>query len=218
MEELQSTEALDREILEDARKKAHKILKTADENAAASKTAWDRKLAKTLEDARKSYARREEQGRREIMARLPMDRRRIRSEKIEGFLGRAMNDFFASLDRRTLLSFLEEELASRFAACDAAALAASCALRYRGLEPSEVENIVKQTLGRAPDSQKNDPLYTIAGSFPALTLDFPGFRVTASIDRAAGEILREKRAELAAALLGEAVLEETDAAGGAANA
>jgi hypothetical protein len=48
MEELQSTEALDREILEDARKKAFKILKTAGETEAASQTAWDRKLEKTL--------------------------------------------------------------------------------------------------------------------------------------------------------------------------
>jgi hypothetical protein len=42
MEELQSTEALDREILEDARKKAFKILKGADETLASSKTAWEK--------------------------------------------------------------------------------------------------------------------------------------------------------------------------------
>jgi hypothetical protein len=41
VEELQSTEALDREILEDARKKAFKILKGADESAASSKKSWE---------------------------------------------------------------------------------------------------------------------------------------------------------------------------------
>ena len=55
MEELQSTEALDREILEDARKKAFKILKSADESAASAKAAWDRKLERTLKEVRENF-------------------------------------------------------------------------------------------------------------------------------------------------------------------
>jgi hypothetical protein len=208
MEELQSTEALEREILEDARKKAFKILKTAGENALASNGVWERKLAETAGEAREQYAKREEQGIREIMARLPMDKRRIRFEKIEGLLTGAMNEFLASLDRGLLLSLMERELASRYAVFSAADLAGFCVLRCRGLEPSEVDALLQKTLGRAADSRQQDNLYAIAGSFPALTLDFPGFRITASVDRAAAGILRDTRAELASALLGKAAHSE----------
>jgi vacuolar-type H+-ATPase subunit E/Vma4 len=201
MEELQSTEALDREILEDARKKAFKILKSADESAAASKASWERKLEKTLAQAKQSYAEKVEQGRTEIMARLPMDRRRVKSEKIESLLSKAKNDFLSSLDRATILDLLKRELEQRLANADEDG---ACALRYRGLAKNELDPIVKNI---NVSSQKEDPLYSIAGSFPAIVLDYPGLRVTASVDAAAADILLDKRAELATALLGSEAAE-----------
>jgi hypothetical protein len=218
MEELQSTEALDREILEDARKKAFKILKTADESIASSKAAWDRKLAKTLDDAGESYRKREDQGKKEIMARLPMDKRRVRSEKIEMFLDTAMEGFLSSLTRREILSILEQELKRRL--LDAGLVPNDtdrAHLRYRGLGPDELDALVKKTTG-APLSQKEDPLYLIQAvsrseaAFPALVLDFPSLRITASVDKAAAGLLLDTRSELAAALLGEDAVNETGAA------
>jgi hypothetical protein len=204
MEELQSTEALDREILEDARKKAFKILKTAGETEAASQAAWDRKLDKTLAEAEDAYRAKEERERREIMARLPLDKRRIRSEKIEAFLSGTMDDFLRSLDRGKILSVLERELSARLAACKADG---PCVFRYRALEPDEVSALVKKLPDPGRVSPAEDPLYTIAGSMPAVALDFPGLRITASVDAAAGSLLLDSRAELAAALLGS---EEAD--------
>ena len=49
MEELRSTEVLDREILEDARKKAQKILKTAEDAHAAQAQDWDKKINGAVE-------------------------------------------------------------------------------------------------------------------------------------------------------------------------
>ncbi|MDR2049770.1 MAG: ATPase [Treponema sp.] len=222
MEELQSTEALDREILEDARKKAFKILKTAGETEALSKAAWDKKLEKKLAEAGDSYRLKEERERREIMARLPLDERRIRSGKIEGFLAGAMNDFLRSLDRGKILSVLERELSVRLASCETGASCKaedsckaeasckaedSCVLRYRGLEPDEIDALIKTFLRDFPDpglvSKKEDPLYAVAGSLPAVALDFPALRINSSVDAAAAALLLDKRAELAAALLGK---------------
>jgi hypothetical protein len=201
MEELQSTEALDKEILEDARKKAFKILKSADDATAASKTSWERKLEKTLAQAKQTYAEKIEQSRREIMARLPMDRRRIKSEKIESLLSKAKNDFLGSLKRETILALLKRELDERLANADEEG---ECALRYRGLN----ENELKQIINNIPTtSQKEDPLYNLGGNFPALVLDYPDLRITASVDEAASGILLDKRAELASALLGSEAVE-----------
>ncbi|MDR1507742.1 MAG: ATPase [Treponema sp.] len=199
MEELQSTEALDREILEDARKKAFKILKTAGENEAASKSAWDKKLAKALREAEDNYRRRGDNESREIMARLPLDRRRIRLEKIQGFLSAAMDAFLRSLDREKILSVLERELSGRLASCGEEG---SCTILYRGLDPDELDRVVKKVLKREPLSKKQDPLYATAGSLSAVALDFPGMRIVSSVDAAAGSLLLDSRAELAAALLG----------------
>ncbi|MDR1307057.1 MAG: ATPase [Treponema sp.] len=201
MEELQSTEALDREILEDARKKAFKILKSADDSVAASKALWEQKLQKTLEQAGTAYAKKAEQSRREIMVKLPLDKRRIRSERIETLLNGAMRDFLASLDRDTLLRILGRELAERTAALGDETSGPG-ELRCRGLSSGELSALGSKTF---PGILKTagDPLYTVPGASPALVVDFPRLRITVSADNAARDLLQDKRAELAAALLGK---------------
>jgi hypothetical protein len=206
MEELQTTEALDKEILEDARKKAFKILKNADESVAVSKDSWEKKLQRTLEKARLNYTQKAEQSREEIMARLPMDKRRVRSEKVEAFMENAMKNFLASLDRPKLLALLEHELASRaveILPSDGETTVAG-ELRYRFLETAEVTALVQKALPGAALKLIEDPIYAIPGAFPALVIDLPSLRLTASVDKAAETLLLDKRAELAVALLGDA--------------
>ena len=201
MEELHSTEALDREILEDARKKAFKILKNADESLLSSKAAWDRKLEKTREKIRKKYSEKDIQNRKEISARFPMDKQRIRSETIDRFLNKAMEAFLLSLDRPSLLRIMKNELKGR-----KTEMGAHCSgegeLRYRSLSKEECSALVSDFFPETAFTFSEDPLYMAAGSFPALMIDFPRMRVAVSVDRAAQELLMEKRAELAAALLG----------------
>ncbi|MDR0599298.1 MAG: ATPase [Treponema sp.] len=224
MEELQSTEGLDREILEDARKKAFKILKGADDSTAASKTAWERKLQDTLEKAREQYAQRAETSRREILARLPIDKRRIRSERIESLLNRAMTGFLASLDRPRLLRILERELARTGAGIErnspdggppaSAAGKAGGEIRYRDLSAAELAALMEKNLPGLPLPRREDPLSMVDGAFPALVIDLPQLRITASVDRAAEALLLDKRAELVEALLGKAALLDTVEDGG----
>ncbi|MDR2797710.1 MAG: ATPase [Treponema sp.] len=110
MEELQSTELLDREILEDARKKAYRTLKAADEAVKAGTEAWEQKTAAAIAGIRQKYAQDFETIQRELQARLVLDKRRIRAEKIEGLLTSAMDAYFLSLPRERLLSLLEGAL------------------------------------------------------------------------------------------------------------
>jgi vacuolar-type H+-ATPase subunit E/Vma4 len=157
MEELQSTEVLDREILEDARKKAFKILKSADDSVAASKVLWEQKLQKTLEQARTTYAKKAEQSRQEIMVKLPLDKRRIRSERIETLLNGAMQDFLASLDRDVLLRILGRELEERTAAL-AGETSGAGELRGRGLSSAELSALAAEAFPGAALKTAGDPL------------------------------------------------------------
>jgi hypothetical protein len=223
MEELNSTEVLDREILEDARKKAFKILKTADDTVQSKDKSWERKTRRAIEGIRKTYAAKTERFREETMARLPLDKRRLRSETAEASLKEATDAFLSGLGRDALLSILEREFACRLEAggavlpepgMSASAKAFKPVLYYSAMSAAEGKEILKRALAlskiensggleKAELTEDNG-----LSKFPALVLDTPEFRIKASVEAAAGELLKNRRAELAAALLGEGALND----------
>jgi hypothetical protein len=218
MEELRSTEALDREILEDARKKAYKILKTADDTVQSKGRSWERKTQRAVDGIRKTYAARTEKVREETLARLPLDKRRLRSETAEASLKEAMEAFLAGLKRTALLSLLEREFSRRLGAAFDADLnsAGDSVLFYSALSGPEAEGIFKTALsrqdakkaagfGKAALKQDESP---VASRFPALVLNIPAARIRASVEAAAAELLEAGRAELVSALLGEGALND----------
>ena len=201
MEEIQSTETLDREILEDARKKSLKILKSAGESVSASKAAWDKKLEQAAEKIRKGYAQKTEEKRREITTRLPLDKRRIRLTIIDRFLNKAMEDFLLSLDRPSLLGILERELSLRAAEVNQSEMSRGMRnegeLRYGGLSREECSALVSQVF-----PGQSFTYIASQSAFPALVINFSHARITVSIEKAAEDLLLDKRAELTGALLG----------------
>jgi hypothetical protein len=209
MEELRSTDILDREILEDARKKAYRILKTADDTVKSAGEVWKKKTDDAIADIGRRYIRREEQARAEIMARFPLDKRRIRSEKVEAFLQSAMEGYLAALSRERLLGLLEGELAKRFRECPELAdpPAGEIPVIYRGLTREDALGLLRRVFPQGAWTVKQaEPGFRLPGTFPALVADVPVVRITASIDRMAQELLEDKRAELVTALLGEGAL------------
>jgi len=224
MEELKTTEVLDREILEDARKKAYKILKTADDALAAQKRECEEKISSAIDSARKAYSQREKKTATEIFARLPLDKRRFRSETAEGFLIKAMDDFLRSLSREKLLSVVEAEVSEKINACicdfqsnDKADGKADdrndgkIEVRYSGIELSEAKKILenafnsnKSLLNLCAFAPPSDGTLVL----PFIEINTKALKITASVEDAAASLLKEKRSELAAALLGEGVLND----------
>ncbi|MDR0758660.1 MAG: ATPase [Treponema sp.] len=206
MEELQSTEVLDREILEDARRKAQRILKTADETAASGTKKWEKKTEDDLKGIRDKYAARFEASRNEIMARLPLDKRRTRLAKIETLLQDAASLYVAGLPRPRLLALLERELKKRAGELDSSKLEGTASVR--GLSGEETASLLKAVF---PDGTwaitAGEHRRIAPGVFPALVVDTLAARITVSIDAVMETLLRDKRVELAAALLGEGALD-----------
>ena len=208
MEELQSTELLDREILEDARKKAHRILKSADDTVKAKAGEWEAKARAALEQLTAKYAEERSFAAAEIMARLPMDKRRARAEKIESLLRRGVEAWYSRLSREQVLSLLERELAKRLALCPAfSGSGGECRARIRSLGFSEAEGILGRVLpGTAcPIEEQNAP-----GLYPEIVLENSSVRITSSIQKTVDFFLLEKRAELVHALLGEEIMGEEE--------
>jgi hypothetical protein len=235
MEELQSTEVLDREILEDARKKAFRILKAADDLVKANSDDWEKKTREAIAELEHHYADRRQEAVVEILARLPLDMRRIWSEKVEGFLNLAVEEWFESLSREQALTVLDRELNFRLAACPEFTAARTIRVWYSGLNQAEAGSLVKKHLpgaalvfeGSPEDEGAGNPAGDPANSagaagipapekppaflagqenYPELILDMPAIRLTASIRKAVDFLLLKKRAELVEALLGPEAL------------
>jgi vacuolar-type H+-ATPase subunit E/Vma4 len=204
MEELQSTDILDREILEDARKKALRILKTADDTARAQTAEWERKTATSLDELGKKHAEQCRLAEADIMARLPTDKRRAKAEKIENLLRSAVETWYSGLSRAEVLGMLKSELEKRtaqveeFSATGQRQVCASVLARISGLDRSEAEAILQSVSGNCVIEE----LPSVHG-FPEIVLETGNVRVTSSIQKTVDYLLQERRAELIEALLGK---------------
>jgi vacuolar-type H+-ATPase subunit E/Vma4 len=200
MEELQSTEVLDREILEDARRKAFKILKGADDTVKANAQSWEKKSGEAIAGIERRCEARKKRSAREIMARLPLDKRRAKAERVEAFLLSSAENWYKNQPRDRIIGLLETEMKSRLEEVPGS-LSESCRLIYAGLEKAEAEAIIAGALGEA-SIPKSLSLEKTVSSLPALTLDSPIVKIRVSIEMILDSILHEKREELVGALLG----------------
>ncbi|MDR1046913.1 MAG: ATPase, partial [Treponema sp.] len=168
MEELQSTEVLDREILEDARRKAFKILKGADDTVKANAQSWKKKSDEAVAGLERRYAARQKRSTQEIMARLPLDKRRAKAERIEAFLLSSAERWYKKQPRERIIGLLETGMKSRLEEAPGS-LSESCRLIYSGLEKAEAEAVIAGAIGEAsiPKSLSLEEVHV--SSFPALT-------------------------------------------------
>jgi len=202
MEELQSTEILDREILEDARRKALRILKTADDTIHVQSAEWEKKTLESMNELEKKYNEQKKAEAEKIMARLPIDKLRIKVEKIESLLSSAVETWYESLSRQKILDMLKNELSKRIALCEEFSSSSQNHAYYNGLEKQEAQAVLKVVKG----------VYNIeevpsVSHYPSITLETGNVRVIASIQKMADFFLQEKRAELVEALVGQAFTE-----------
>ena len=199
MEELQSTDNLDKEILEDARKKAHKILKTADDTIKSKTADWEKKLTATLAELEEKYAKNGKSITEEIMAVLPIDKQRARAKKIEDLLNSAVENWYVRLNRKRVLDFLQTELSKRLASCGGFSASDRINAYIHKLEQAEAEAILKAVL---PGKTYNIEKTQSTAAYPQIILENKEVRIYASIGKTVEFILGEKREELIAALLG----------------
>jgi hypothetical protein len=203
MEELQSTDILDREILEDARKKAHRILKAADDTIKAKSADWETKLKSTLDELEEKYAKNTKSTADEIRAVLPIDKQRAKAKKIEELLHLAVESWYVRLSRKRVLGFLQTELSKRLASCGGFSVSGGIRAYIHKVEKAEAEPILRAVL---PDKACTIETMQSTAAYPSIILENQEVRIYASIGKTVDFILGEKREELIAALLGENAL------------
>ena len=204
MEELQSTEILDREILEDARKKAVRTLKTADDSVRAQNADWEKRAAESIKELEKKYGELREEARENIMARLPIDKRRAKVEKIENLLNSAVESWYDSLSRARIIEMMTAELAKRLALCEEFSLSSKKRAFFSGLGKEEAKTVLKNA-----GVDLNIEEIQAVHRFPSIILESERVKIIVSILKMVDFLLQEKRAELVEALVGRDFMEET---------
>ncbi|MCL2264456.1 MAG: hypothetical protein FWC22_00305 [Treponema sp.] len=209
MEELQSTEILDREILDDARKKALRILKQADDTIKAQNAEWEKKTADCIYNLDNKYSEQEKTESDNVMARLPIDKLRLKIEKIENLLVAAEDSWYESLDRNYILKLLSIELGKRLefvrkqekGGSDHGGGKELKAFIYM-LKRNEAEALLKQF----NLSCEIEAIHSVS-RYPLITIETSDLMITVSIQRIIDYFLHVKRTELVEALVGRDFME-----------
>ncbi len=110
MEEIKTSEKLEQEILEDARRKAERILKGAEKSIGEIETEWKKKEESFLATTERELEERKKRIQQEVSASLPLEMKRmelrILNEKFEIFLQK----FFEELPDEEFSSLIRSRL------------------------------------------------------------------------------------------------------------
>ena len=178
MEELQSTEVLDREILEDARKKAARIIKSCEDTILAQDADWKKKLDDAICEIDVQFENNKKNETNVIMARLPVDKQREKLNLLENILNNAVYEWYKNLSKEKIHAILSRELKKRTDSC---------------------KNYIDVSDKAILDEKEK---------YPSLTLENKNVRIIVSMEKIIDELLGEKRYELIEALAGNEFLGE----------
>ncbi len=199
MEVLKTSEELEKQILEDARKKAQRILESADKECASVRAEWARKLEE-------ESARMEEQAGKEMKAlqgeldaSLPLDFMRARLGFIEEALRsqlRALFSGFTAQEKAEVITSLTRRVESLFKGKTVIA-------RVGGITTQEAEKILRSLPGVTVQGVSALPAEMGEG----IMLETPDgkIRYRGTFAELQERLLEEHREELKHALLGKDV-------------
>ena len=99
MEELRSTDILDKEIQDDARKKAEKILKNADAQGQQILADVETRLESAKKDRESYYSQTAAQFKKDLDSSLPLEKSRFLVSYISSSVASAINDYLKTISQ-----------------------------------------------------------------------------------------------------------------------
>jgi vacuolar-type H+-ATPase subunit E/Vma4 len=110
MEEIRTSEKLEQEIIEDAQKKAERILKGTEKTLSEIEQEWEKKEKEFIALSEQELAARKQKLEQELNSSLPLELKRLELEeknrKVEKFLA----DFFENLSEEDFLKLLRQRI------------------------------------------------------------------------------------------------------------
>ncbi|MDR2864982.1 MAG: hypothetical protein LBV68_05165 [Spirochaetaceae bacterium] len=216
MEELSSTAKLDKQIFDDARRKAEKIQKNTETEIAATKEKWGSKLKEAMSKEQAKFSAQVTAFKAETDARLALDKRRIQWKKTEEDIQTASVNFVCGTAREKLLNYTEAVFAQRVGHCfqgDLSVLKTSpVSLSYTGISRVELDALLEKVLNLSDyshwDITELAPRSCFGDRDLRVVLDLSDVSITVSIAAEAAEMLLDRRTELVSALFGRSLNEQ----------
>jgi V/A-type H+-transporting ATPase subunit E len=196
MDELRSSDALEREIRDDSRKKAEKILRQADEDMRTIGKASQERAEREILLLKERYLQKRESFRAQTLSRLPLEKKRKRIEWAEKRLEAALSRSIAEMDGAKLLGVFLPGLAR----CADSFSEGGYAVRVSGFDP---EAAAARLSGLLPGFSRK-ALESAEGA-RSVRVESADGRVAFSMDeQAVRDLMADKyRLELSQALLGK---------------
>lgn len=198
MEEIRGTETLEREILEDARRRADRILRKAEDDATSLRTQAERKVEEALAALNQEYSLKRQRAEQELRSRLPLEKMRLdigyRDTRLREETARAV----AALQPEALGQWCVARL-SRHAELLGSSMVK---VAVRGLDASTIDRIAALFPQGSSSATVEDASMAARGL--AVEPADGSYHISITEAELTEWLLDEKRGELAAALFGSA--------------
>jgi V/A-type H+-transporting ATPase subunit E len=202
MEELRSTDVLDREIQDDARRKVEKVLKAGEADCELIAADVALRLEKSRAEKTAEYAKRLEDYRHDMESAIPLEKQRRLVAFVDSEVRAALESWFEGFkpDRKVVLfqSMLEkfrEPLAGK-----------KIRATFSGIAQADAERIVKAAFGKenviAVVERTAGCLLAFSGDGVYVESEDGIVTCRATVDEVRQVLLATKRQELAEALMG----------------
>ena len=202
MEILKTSEVLESQILEDARKKASRLLESVEKECGAIRGEWEEKLAEDMRKSSAELAQRVSGLREKLSASLPLDFMRARLSYFEETMSHALKEFFASLPPEALARIIGRRLSEAAGAFRGEHVT----VIEGGLGAQEARRVVEGSIP-AVSVEEVKPMPPKEGAAPDVGIILQTSdgrkRYRGTVSEITSRLMEEQREELAAALLGK---------------
>ena len=201
MEVVKTGEALEKQVLEDARTKASRVLAEADRECEALREEWRRR---TEADIRRVEADRDVKiaaVRQELGASLPLDFMRARLSHIQESVGRALEEFFARLAPEDLGRFI----GGMMQRMPPVFKDTTVVVHASGIRPQDAKRIVEENVPGIRVEAVKDAADGGPDAGIVLETTDGHIRFRGTVRELSAQLLEQYREEMATALLGRDV-------------
>jgi len=207
MEEIRGTEALEREILDDARKRAERIVRKAEDEAKALQTQTEQKIKAAIDALTQEYQAKQQIAEKEVRSRLPLEKMRLEIQYRDEVLRNAVAEVLAKIDPRLFGAWCLRGLKRQVELIRGS----KATISVKGLDSAYIEEIKTLFQDAGSVSIKESEAMKARGII--VEPDDNSYRISITENELVSWLLDEERGELASALFGQTDSSATNTAG-----
>lgn len=197
MEEIRGTEALEREILDDARKRADRIIRRAEDQAKTLQAQTEQKIKAAIEELAQEYQVKKQTAEKEVRSQLPLEKMRLEIQYRDEMLRNAVTAALANMDASLIGAWCLRSLKRQVELIQGS----KATISVKGLRQADVEAIQALFKNAGSVSIRENEGMKARGII--VEPDDNSYRISITENELISWLLDEQRGKLALALFGD---------------